>query len=110
MEKIFIDETKGEEVTDGFKKIIQARLEGKEAKWEFGGFVTTTDMVPDRFMSMSFDEILHETKRTAIKTKIDLIQSKTGKNYIDSNMTEEQYYSMFEEYEQEMAQSKSNTM
>lgn len=108
MEKITIG--KEEPVKNGFQQLIEAKKSGKEAKWEFGGIVTTTDMVPERFEYMQYDAIAQEMKRNAMSLKMDLIEKNTGRPFINSEVKDADYYAMFEEYEQENAKKENKVM
>lgn len=108
MEKIVIDEDKGETVSDGFRKLIEKKADGKDAKWYFGGFVTTTDMIPDHYPIMSRVELENEMKHNAVSLKIDLIESKTGKGFFETEQIDEEYYAMYEEYEAEQIAKKTS--
>lgn len=110
MDKIWIDESKGETVDDGFKKIIAAKLEGRDAKWEYARFVTTTDMLPERFMDMTFDDIVQETTINAIGMRRSIVETYTGQPYGAVMVNDQEYYAMFEKYEQDNAKNKSNSM
>ena len=80
MERITIDKENNETVLDGFKKLIVAKKNGIDAMWEYGGFVTTTDMIPENYEAMDFNDVVSYMKQAAVQNEI-------------GNQTDQEYYS-----------------
>lgn len=74
-----------DEVLDGFIQLVDAKDNGEFAVWEFGGFVNTTDDVPEEYVNYGepgFDEVVRQMKLKAIdrKEELDKLKEKnTGK-------------------------------
>ena len=58
---------KTEDAIDGFNQLIDSRMNGEYAVWEFGGFITTTDDVPEDYSSLEFSEIVRQMKVKAFE-------------------------------------------
>lgn len=49
---------KAENALDGFDQLIEARKNGEFAVWSFGGYITTTDDVPENYKSLDYHEVI----------------------------------------------------
>ncbi len=58
---------KVDDTIEGFKQLIDSRMNGEYAVWEFGEFITTTDDVPDNCDSLEFSEIVRQMKVKALE-------------------------------------------
>ncbi|MBQ6323224.1 MAG: hypothetical protein IJI22_00130 [Bacilli bacterium] len=58
---------KVEDTIEGFKQLIDSRMNGEYAVWEFGEFITTTDDVPDNYDSLEFSEVVRQMKVKALE-------------------------------------------
>ena len=107
MQKIEIQ--KNETAIDGFKKLIDAKTSGVDAKWEFGGYVTTTDMIPDNYLNMTLEENINHMKRAAITKKIDIVEELSGKDYyLADDIPAKEYYEYFSKFDSSKTSSTKN--
>ena len=89
MRYISEDETKkSEEKNDngyvihlnGFDQLIEARNNGEYAVWEYEGYITTTDDVPENYEQLEYSEVIRQMKLKAFERqqKLEEIKSKNS--------------------------------
>ena len=60
---------------DGFDQLIEARNNGEYAVWEYGGYVTTTDDIPENYNKLEHSEVIRQMKVKAFENPTFLIIS-----------------------------------
>ena len=61
---------------DGFDQLIEARNNGEYGVWEYGGFITTTDDVPEYYDQLEYSEVIRQMKMKAIERQEKLEEFK----------------------------------
>ena len=67
---------------DGFDQLIEARNNGEYAVWEYGGYITTTDDIPEDYAQLEHSEVIRRMQVEAYKrqTKLEEAALNAGKN------------------------------
>lgn len=81
MRYISVDETKKSEERndngyvihlDGYDQLIEAKNNGEYAVWEYGGYVTTTDDIPENYNQLEYSEVIRQMKMKAFERQTKL--------------------------------------
>ncbi len=61
---------------DGFDQLIEANNNGEYAVWEYGGFIMTTDDIPENCDQLEYSEIIRQMKVKASERQNRLERAK----------------------------------
>lgn len=65
---------------DGFDQLIESRNNGEFAVWEYGGYIATTDDVPENIDELEYTQVIREMKSKIFERHIKLEAAKTKKS------------------------------
>ena len=64
---------------DGFDQLIEAFKNGEYAVWEYDGYISTTDDIPEDYKQMGRSEIVRQMKAKALERqeRLENVKNKT---------------------------------